>query len=182
VTPQQWRHVRDLFEQAVDRPSSGLERWVAEQAPDSEVAAEVLSLLEHHTRAGAFLEGSVAGPMAALLDDEPALETGATVGPYRIEREIGRGGMGRIYLATDTRLGRRIALKFLAPRFVGDAAQRERLRREAKAAAFASRTPASARSTRSRRSATTCSSPPSTWTARHCVTRSHVARRPPPGC
>src|SRR5215210_756014 len=43
--------------------------------------------------------------------------------------------MGRVYLATDTRLGRRVALKALAPHLTRDASQRERLRREARAAA-----------------------------------------------
>src|SRR5205814_3979942 len=72
-----------------------------------------------------------------LLEHEEAeaLEAGVLVGHYRIEREIGRGAMGRVYLATDTTLGRRVALKALAPHLTGDASHRERLRREARAAA-----------------------------------------------
>jgi hypothetical protein len=135
VTPEQWRRVRDLFEQAIERPVLGMDRWVADQAQDPTVAAEVLSLLDHHSRAGAFLEGSVAPHVAGLLEEEPAFDAGEMVGPYRIEAEVGRGGMGRVYLATDTRLGRKVALKALAPRFVRDGAQRARLRNEAQAAA-----------------------------------------------
>jgi predicted Ser/Thr protein kinase len=63
------------------------------------------------------------------------LTPGAVVGSYTIVRELGRGGMGRVYLASDSRLGRRVALKVLAPHLLSDPRQRERLRREARAAA-----------------------------------------------
>src|SRR5258705_13054482 len=60
---------------------------------------------------------------------------GPRLGAYEIEYEIGRGGMGIVYWARDVRLGRRVALKALPPVPAADAALRERLRREARAAA-----------------------------------------------
>ncbi|CAN5765192.1 hypothetical protein BH23CHL7_BH23CHL7_05000 [soil metagenome] len=64
-----------------------------------------------------------------------SLEPGASFGPYRIETPIGRGGMGAVYLATDTRLGRRVALKFLATELAAQASFRDRFISESRIAA-----------------------------------------------
>jgi serine/threonine protein kinase len=77
----------------------------------------------------------------------PALRSGArfgapaatgevgVLGPYRLVKELGRGGMGAVYLALDTRLDRKLALKVMLPEFATDREARERFLREAKAAA-----------------------------------------------
>jgi len=58
-----------------------------------------------------------------------------TLGPYRIVKELGRGGMGAVYAAVDMRLDRRLALKVMLPRYAADLDAKERFLREARAAA-----------------------------------------------
>ena len=133
---EKWRRVRELFERALAEPPDDIDVWLDQEAPDEpDVRAEVKSLLDHHSHAGQFLDEPIADRFPALLDDEPSYAPGKVIGPYTIVRELGRGGMGRVYLATDERLGRAVALKAIAPRLTSDPSHRERLKREARAAA-----------------------------------------------
>ena len=139
MTAEQWQRVRTLFEAAIDRDPSEVASWLDHQADDDGmVRAEVRSLLAHHSRAGEFLSQPVGDRVPELLgpdSDDQGLAPGTQIGSYTVVREIGRGGMGRVYLASDARLGRMVALKALAPHLLRDPLQRERLRREARAAA-----------------------------------------------
>src|SRR5688572_24508653 len=136
MTPEQRRRARDLFEHALEHAPADPLRWLEEAVPDdSVVRSEVRSLLDHHSRAGSFLTQPVAEAAPHLLEDEHTLEPGTVLGSYTVVREIGRGGMGRVYLASDGRLGRTVALKALAPQLTREPLHRDRLRREARAAA-----------------------------------------------
>lgn len=131
-----WTRVRQLFELALEHDPADLAGWLKQEAADEpDIQNEVLALLEHHARAGSFLANPVGENILELLTDGSELQPGQHVGPYTVRGELGRGGMGRVYLADDTRLGRQVALKALPPQLTGDATQRERLRREARAAA-----------------------------------------------
>jgi serine/threonine-protein kinase len=136
MTEAQWRRVRDLFERALDQDPSAVTVWLDAQAgDDAQVRAEVESLLAHHGRAGQFLVTPVGERLDDFMPAYEGLAPGQAVGPYTIRSEIGRGGMGCVYRALDSRLGRTVALKALSPQWVGDPLQKERLRREARVAA-----------------------------------------------
>jgi serine/threonine protein kinase len=132
-----WSRLAALFHEA--RQHRGAERamFLARACEgDGELRAEVEALLNADTEADGFLADAGPGVAALLLDDvAPAIPAGATVGAYRIVRALGQGGMGVVYLAEDTRLGRPVTLKILHPQDTSDERRRERLRMEARAAA-----------------------------------------------
>ena len=134
----EWALVNDLFHRALELPADRRAAFLdAACAGRSSLRDEVASLLAAHERANDFIEAPAAeaARLAALVDEASPSLVGRTLGHYQVERVIGEGGMGVVYLASDTRLGRAVALKALAPRFTSDEGRRERLRREARAAA-----------------------------------------------
>jgi len=141
MTPAQRQRVRELFEAALEENSaapSKLREWLEAESSDPAVRAEVESLLNYHSRAGSFLAEPVAEAVPSLFDENDQkgpMAPGTVIGHYTIVREVGRGAMGRVYLAADSRLGRQVAIKVLAPHLTGDPSHRERLKREARAAA-----------------------------------------------
>ena len=138
MNAERWRAVNDLFHEALEHDASRRDAFVVERAgSDAELLREVRSLLAAHTRSSSdFLESPAWGVDPSLiLDDGEASLAGRMLGPYRVFEEIGRGGMGVVYAAEDTRLGRQVAIKALSPEFNTDHVRRERLRREARAAA-----------------------------------------------
>src|SRR5262245_40749872 len=105
-----WRRVRDLFEEAIDSHPQDVRQWLEERAPgDPALQAEVQSLLSNYESAGSFLAEPPYVSVPDLLKEAEPLKAGTTVGAYTIIREAGRGGMGRVYLATDARLNRQVA-------------------------------------------------------------------------
>ncbi|WP_412069163.1 protein kinase domain-containing protein [Rubrivirga sp. IMCC43871] len=130
-----WRQAQRLLPEALDRPPAERPAFLdAACADDDALRAELDALLGAHDQADGFLDALDADHAAALLGEADTL-TGQSVGPYRIERELGRGGMGVVYLAHDPRLDRPVALKLISPHLSADAGARRRLVAEAKAAA-----------------------------------------------
>ncbi len=101
-------------------------------ADNPQLRAKVVALIDAHSQD--LLEPvTAAAPVNAESRHEHA--QGQRVGPYLIRQEIGRGGMGIVYLADDTRLARTVALKALNQDISREPDARERFRREARAAA-----------------------------------------------
>src|SRR5262249_29248487 len=96
---------------------------------------EVELLLAHENRANAFLETpAIEASARAMARDQFGALPGRTAGPYRIDALLGAGGMGEVYRGWDTRLKRRVALKFLPTQYLSDRAAVDRFEREARAA------------------------------------------------
>jgi serine/threonine-protein kinase len=132
-----WSRVAALFHEARQRRGSDRAAFLdGACGGDSGLRAEVDALLNADTEAGEFLEDAGPGVASLLLDDmPPAMPAGTMIGPYRVVRPLGQGGMGVVYLADDTKLGRPVTLKVLHPQDTADGTRRERLRLEARAAA-----------------------------------------------
>ena len=137
MSQTRWRQINDLFHDALEQDAANREAFIAERAGnDVDLAREVRSLLATHERSGNFLDAPAWTVAADLLtDDDPPTLAGRQIGNYRIVEEIGRGGMGVVYAAEDLRLRRMVALKALPPEYTRDPRRRERLQREAQAAA-----------------------------------------------
>ena len=96
---------------------------------DESLRREVESLIAEDDGAASFLETPVGGVSAE------ASFAGRRLGAYRLDARIGAGGMGEVYRARDTRLGRDVAVKILPPSWTADAQRRTRFEREARAIA-----------------------------------------------
>lgn len=126
MNPERWRQIKQLYDSALEQDPARRDGFLAKACQDdTDLRREVESLL-----AQTGSTDDLAGQLAradALAAVETALKPGERLGPYEIQGLLGKGGMGKVYLAVDTRLGRKVAIKISEERFTG------RFEREARA-------------------------------------------------
>ena len=131
MTPEHWKLVKDAFQSLVECPRAERAARLDEVcAGDAELRRELELLLASDDQAQSFLE-----VLPVKIPQDPMSPfQGRTIGPYRVVSLLGRGGMGEVYQARDSRLGRTVALKILPADVAGDQERMKRFVLEAKAA------------------------------------------------
>jgi serine/threonine protein kinase len=142
---ERWERIKQLFQAALDRPIADRSVFLREECGrDVDLLVEMESLLDAHASAGSFaarpaidvlsrsehFEGPPAGQ--EIAPPPSAFATGERLGAYRILSRLGSGGMGDVYRALDSTLGREVAIKVLPAIFTTDPDRLARFEREAR--------------------------------------------------
>jgi serine/threonine protein kinase len=135
-TPESMQQLEDLFHEAAGLdPNERADFMTRLRDSKPALAAALESLIAAHEKPDSPIDSPAIEAAADLIaEPQPALVPGQIVGHYKIVSALGKGGMGEVYLAKDTKLDRQVALKLLAAQFTN---HRDLLRRfvlEAKAA------------------------------------------------
>jgi serine/threonine protein kinase/WD40 repeat protein len=130
MTPDRFRELERLYHAARARPDDQRAGFLAEAcASDAALQAEVESMLASEPAAAGFMstpavDSGMTGPAASFV--------GRRLGPYAVESPLGMGGMGEVYRARDSKLGRDVAIKILPRIFTSDSDRLARFEREAR--------------------------------------------------
>src|SRR5882724_7169392 len=135
MTPAQLQTIEEIFYAALEQDSDDVARFLERTCEGDELLrGEVEALLASRQRVGSFIQTPAVAIATRIIGNGQAdLLVGQTIGHYKISKQIGTGGMGEVYLATDVVAGRKAALKLLPLRFTGDAERLKRFEQEAHA-------------------------------------------------
>ena len=125
MTPERWQEVKKVLAGALERAPEERGAYLDEACTEPELRREVESLITAHENGDA----SFMDPSGVKV---PILQSGSRLAHYEIIERIGAGGMGVVYKARDTKLGRPVALKVLADGSLASATARARMLREAR--------------------------------------------------
>src|SRR4029077_4252801 len=119
MKPERAERIADIVERALDAEVGQRGPLLVELCgDDQELFVEVASLLHFQEKARHFIEAPAVEKVAEMVADEyRELKAGEVLGDYKIVSIIGEGGMGEVYLAEDTKLGRKVAIKLIKQGF-----------------------------------------------------------------
>ena len=134
--PQDMQRLEDLFHEALELEPAERANFIGRiRTSNSDLGAAVESLIAAHESSDALIDAPAYEAAAEMIaEPPPALVAGQLVGHYKIIRPLGKGGMGEVYLAGDTKLDRKVALKLLPSAFTNRKDLLRRFIQEAKAA------------------------------------------------
>ena len=141
MKPERWQQLDKLFHAALERRPEERAAFLVEACDgDEALHQQVEQLLAAHEEAGSFIEKPAVEVEARSLANEQADSldaslVGQTIGHYKVLEQLGAGGMGEVYLAQDTKLDRKVALKILPTDIAANQESMRRFIQEAKAAA-----------------------------------------------
>ena len=135
-SPENMQQLEALFHEAVALgPQERADFMARVRDSNPSLAVAVESLIAAHETPDSLIDSPAVEAAAGLIvDTRPALVAGQTAGHYVIVAPLGKGGMGEVYLASDTKLDRKVALKLLPTRFTNHKDLLRRFIQEAKAA------------------------------------------------
>jgi serine/threonine protein kinase len=140
MTPERWARVQELFTAASELEADERETFLdGACGQDRDLRSEVDSLLSSlRSAASGFLESPAIDELPSLspgsASEARPIARGTRLGPYEVRAPLGAGGMGAVYLASDSRLGREVAIKVLPWESSADAASVRRFEKEARSA------------------------------------------------
>ncbi len=109
-----WDHLEHLLEQALQLPVDERAAWLEQLAnDDADLHAELVSLIDAYDGAPTFFDQMAHDVVEATTHASSPPKAGKRIGPYHLLEEIGRGGMGRVFLAERADVGNRVALKLV---------------------------------------------------------------------
>src|SRR6202521_1372507 len=134
MSSERWERTKEIMEQALCLAPEERQGYLESACGvDADLRMEVESLIAAHEEAGSQFLGADA-PEVLQLARSLALTAGTKLGPYEIIAPLGAGGMGEVYRARDTHLGRTVAIKILPAAFSADQDRLRRFQEEARSA------------------------------------------------